>query len=92
MRPPILTRHDDGKITVDRWQHRVTFSSEWLGFAGYGVGLIWFGPEPNLVTINVANGKAIYRLGAPDQYGCWPGELIEAEIDMPEAKADVMSS
>ncbi|MDO8671268.1 MAG: hypothetical protein Q7O66_07525 [Dehalococcoidia bacterium] len=82
MRRPVFTRHDDGRITVDAWQHRVTFSNTFLGWGltNLKLGQVWR-PVPNTVTITVANGRAVYQLDRPDAYGHWPGKLVEAEIE-----------
>lgn len=82
-----FTRHANGIITVDEWYRFALFGGGFLDCVTNDnlYGVIWEHSQ-NTVTITVANGRAVYQLTKPDCNGNWPGILIEAALDMPEAE------
>ncbi len=83
-RVPTFTRYEDGSITVDDWCREVEFSETFLnnGITNNRSGVVWK-PVENTVTIECANGRAVYQLTTPDPDSqTWRGTLIEAEIEI----------
>jgi len=76
MNVPEITRHEDGRLTIDGFTDPLLISPELLfgGDADYITRLSGEGAEPWLFRLSFANGTAVYRVAE------WESHALKAEL------------
>lgn len=79
-RQPAFTRHDDGRITVDTWAFRLLVAPELLAEIEAGGQAPHMRREGDEIRIEVANGRARYRIEGQTPDGDIRAALLESDI------------